>query len=111
VDLDLWVTDPRGEKCYYQHPRTAAGGWLPADVQAGYGPEEFILKQAAAGTYRIAVNYYADRRPSLAGPATLRVEVIRDYGRPEEQRATTMWRLGEEDGVVEIGEWEKREER
>ncbi|MDR1332077.1 MAG: carboxypeptidase-like regulatory domain-containing protein, partial [Tannerella sp.] len=26
TDIDLWVTDPAGEKCYYDHTRTAAGG-------------------------------------------------------------------------------------
>ena len=43
-DMDLWVTDPKDEKCYYQNTLTYLGGKISRDVTQGYGPEEFMLK-------------------------------------------------------------------
>lgn len=106
VDLDLWVIDPRGEKCYYQNRLTTIGGLMSADFTEGYGPEEFLLKKAMPGTYRIQANYYANKRAGLAGPATLKVRLIRHYGRPNQTEESLILRLGEENEVVEIGTFE-----
>src|SRR5262249_9889987 len=38
VDIDLWVTDPNNEKCYYLNRNIASGGELLADLTQGYGP-------------------------------------------------------------------------
>src|SRR4029079_3467074 len=48
-DIDLWVTDPRKEKCYYEHTETEIGGKISQDVTGGFGPEEFSLKNARQG--------------------------------------------------------------
>lgn len=45
TDIDLWVTDPNGEKCYYGHRSTAIGGRMSEDVTQGFGPEQFMLKK------------------------------------------------------------------
>jgi len=103
VDLDLWVIDPRGEKCYYQHPRTEIGGLISADFTWGYGPEEFLLKDAMPGVYTIEANYYANKQQRLAGPATLQVRMIQDYGRPSQREQVQVVRLGTENEVVKIG--------
>ena len=42
-DIDLWVTDKDGEKCYYGNRITANGGRLSRDFTQGYGPEEFCI--------------------------------------------------------------------
>ncbi|MEN8139508.1 MAG: VIT domain-containing protein, partial [Bacteroidota bacterium] len=52
-DIDLWVIDPNGEKCYYQHKATKIGGKISYDFTRGYGPEEFSLKEAIRGTYTV----------------------------------------------------------
>lgn len=44
TDMDLWVTDPMNEKCYYGNRSTNIGGFISDDLSAGYGPEEFLLK-------------------------------------------------------------------
>ncbi len=108
VDLDLWVTDPRGEKCYYQNQLTTIGALMSADFTEGYGPEEFLLKEAMPGTYLIQANYYANKQASLTGPATLEVRLIRNYGRPDQEEETMILRLSQENEVVEIGSFEVR---
>jgi uncharacterized protein YfaP (DUF2135 family) len=44
--MDLWVIEPTGEKCYYSHPSTKIGGRLSKDLTGGYGPEEYMVKNA-----------------------------------------------------------------
>ncbi len=75
TDIDLWVTDPNGEKCFYGHNQTKIGGRISKDFTTGFGPEQFILRKAIPGTYKIEVNYYGDRQVKIAGPTTVMAEV------------------------------------
>ncbi|XDD50438.1 YfaP family protein [Leptospira sp. WS92.C1] len=58
TDVDLWVIDPKGEKCYYSHPSTESGGNLDVDVIDGFGPETFTMAKALPGNYSVQVQYY-----------------------------------------------------
>lgn len=102
-DIDLWVTDPNGEKCYYEHKETAIGGMLSDDVTQGYGPEEFRLKKAKAGNYIIEANLYGDTRQNLGGPITIRAELFTDFGKPTQKRSSINFRVETDKEVVRIG--------
>ena len=52
TDIDLWVTDPNGEKAYYGNRISYQGGRMSQDYTGGYGPETFSLKQAKPGKYK-----------------------------------------------------------
>jgi len=58
TDVDLWVTGPNGEKCYYSNRSTKIGGNLDVDVIDGYGPETYTLATAKNGSYSVDVQYY-----------------------------------------------------
>lgn len=106
TDIDLWVTDPTGEKCFYSHKETRMGGHLSEDFTEGYGPEQFLLKKAAKGKYKIQVHYYGERGVKVAGKTTLLVEVFTNYGRSTEQRKVITLQLeGEEREGVYVGEF------
>lgn len=79
-DIDLWVDDPNKERCMYSHKRTEAGGKISSDFTGGYGPEEYAIKKAIPGEYKVYTNYYADRRQSLAGPVTIYLTLYTYYG-------------------------------
>ena len=64
-DMDLWVTDPNGEKCYYSNNLTYQGGLISDDFTGGYGPEEFVLRDAKPGKYKVAGELL--RRPPAGG--------------------------------------------
>ena len=102
-DMDLWVTDPFKVKCFYSHNRTQTGGMLSRDVTQGYGPEEFLIRKAKDGDYKIETHYYGSRSQKMLAPVTLYAEVYTDYGRPEEKRQTLFFRLEEKDQVVNVG--------
>lgn len=86
TDIDLWVTDPDGEKCYYSHPQTAIGGKMSDDFTEGYGPEQFLLKKAIKGKYKIEVNYYGDSQVTVSGPTTVTAEIYTRYATGKEER-------------------------
>lgn len=103
-DIDLWVIDPKGEKCWYSNQKTKIGGKLSRDLTGGYGPEEFTLKNAVPGTYSIKVHYYGDRQQSIAGPTTINVQIFTDYGKPTEKKKDISMRMKSTQEVVEVGE-------
>ncbi len=81
TDIDLWVEDPRDEKAYYKNPETDIGGHMSEDMTEGYGPEEFMLKDALNGEYKILVDYFADDVQKISGPTVLKVTMFTNYGR------------------------------
>ncbi len=102
-DMDLWVTDPYGEKCFYSHTLTEIGGRISADCTGGYGPEEFMLKTAARGKYTVQINYYGSRAQTITGPTTVQVKMITNYGQPNEKTTEVTRRLASEAEVIDIG--------
>jgi len=103
TDIDLWVIDPTGEKAYYGHSETKIGGRISEDLTEGYGPEEFILKNAVKGEYKIMVDYFSDNLQKISGPANLKVTMFTNYGRKNEKRKTIVVRLDKEEDDMEIG--------
>ena len=102
--MDLWVTEPTGEKADYSNNRTQIGGLVSRDFTQGYGPEEYLLKKSMRGKYKLEVNYYGSSAPTLTGSVTLMVDVFTNYGRKNEKRQTITVRLRESKDVVQVGE-------
>ncbi len=86
VDMDLHVTDPRNEECYYGSKATSLGGRISDDFTDGFGPEQFLLKKAVKGKYQIKTNFFGERRVTVAGPPTLMAEVFLRYASGREER-------------------------
>ena len=107
-DLDLWVTDPEGELCRFDHRFTVQGGRLSRDVTTGYGPEEFSLKHARPGHYKIEVNYYGANAQLVSGVITATVHLTAAFGsaHPEDKALTV--RLHRQSDRVLIGEFDIR---
>ena len=107
TDIDLWVTDPNGEKCFYSHKTTAIGGRISDDFTEGFGPEQFLLKTGAKGKYKIQIDYYSDTQATLAGPTTIMAEIYLYYGTNKEiKKIVTLQMQKEKEGEVFIGEVE-----
>ncbi len=76
IDLDLWVTDPSGERCYYSNRTTASGGQLDRDNYCSNyvngRPENIFWTSATSGQYVVEVNWYSD---CAAGTTSMAYEV------------------------------------
>jgi hypothetical protein len=103
TDMDLWVTEPSNEKCDYSHNRTTIGGRMSQDLTQGYGPEEYTVRRAMPGTYKIQVNYYGSNQVTLTGGTTIQATVITNFGRKNEKRKSITMRLENKQEVIDIG--------
>ncbi len=93
TDVDLHVFEPSGEHAYYAHNRTEIGGLVSRDFRQGYGPEEYVLRKAAPGRYRIKAHYFGSHQQAICGPCTVTVNIFTNFGRPDESRQVMTLRL------------------
>ena len=84
TDVDLWVIEPDGTKCFYQHKRTKSGGELSQDQTQGYGPERYQIAKAPAGEFVVLVHYFGANPNLLGGETHVNVVVTRYAGTPQE---------------------------
>ncbi|MFO1013617.1 MAG: VIT domain-containing protein [Caulobacteraceae bacterium] len=105
TDMDLWVDEPTGERVIYNNPRSAIGGRLSNDMTEGYGPEEYLLRRAIPGTYKIRVNVYRADALNPNGAITIRVRTYRAWGRPDEKAETLEVEVKpDQSGAVLVGQ-------
>ena len=93
TDMDLWVTNPEGERIYYGDRRGEDGGFYNYDFTRGYGPEEYFIKKALEGGYRVEGNYFGSGSVTLTGSIILQIEIYTNYGRANEERQVVSFRL------------------
>lgn len=105
-DMDLWVTDPNGERCFYQHTLTYQGGRISNDFTGGYGPEEFMLRDAKPGKYKVEANFYGDRQQLVTGATTLQLWLSTGFGTSRQQDRRVTLRLKQQSETVLVGEFE-----
>jgi hypothetical protein len=86
ADIDLWVDEPNGERVYYGDQLSSAGGRISNDMTDGYGPEEYAIRRAPAGAYRVRVNGYDADRINPNGPGHVLLRLQRNWGRPGAQQ-------------------------
>ena len=103
-DVDLWVTDSDGEKCFYGNRITKNGGRLSRDFTQGYGPEEFCIKTAPKGKLKIEANYFGNHQQKLLQPVTVQAEVYTNFGRANQKREVLTLQLDEVKGTFLVGE-------
>ncbi len=94
TDIDLYLIEPDGSKCYYQNRRTPHGGELSEDCTQGYGPERYRIAKAWPGEYKVLVHYCRANPNLLAGETHVNVVIARFAGTPQEvvERKTVVLR-------------------
>ena len=105
-DMDLWVTDPNGERCYYGNKNTYQGGLISDDFTGGYGPEEFVLRDAKPGKYKVEANFFGDRQQIVTGATTLNLMFSTGWGTRRQQDQRVALRLSGSSETVFVGEFE-----
>ncbi|MCP4149557.1 MAG: DUF2135 domain-containing protein [bacterium] len=101
TDMNLRITDPLMEKHDYLRKLSTIGGKLSGNVEEGYGPEEYVVKKAPEGKYKIYVN---TRGRWPRAPITLQVDIFTDYGRKNEARKSITLSLTGGNNNIYVGE-------
>jgi tetratricopeptide (TPR) repeat protein len=102
-DIDLWVTDPSSEKCYYENKLTYLGGKISNDFTGGYGPEEYMIKKAIQGEYKIQANYFGTGSQSILAPVSIHLTFITNFGKIDQKKQEVTVRLENKKDVIDVG--------
>lgn len=113
ADLDIHVIERVGaedeEEAYYSNPATERGGRVSNDMTEGYGPEEYMIRRAPDGLYRVESDYYAQDDYAEDGALKLRARLWRNFGRKTESFETVIIEMLEEKedayvlGEIQVG--------
>ena len=107
TDVDLHVVDANGEEVYYGHNLSYQGGAITRDATGGYGPEEFALRVAKPGRYRVEANFFGHRQQVLTTGTGLMMWLSSGFATAAQQDRRTTVRVKSERGErVVIGEFE-----
>ena len=85
ADVDLYVTEPSGETCWYSHKQSnGTHAKIDVDDVDGYGPEHYYLSTAEGhtlllGVYEIDVHYYDRHEQTEPVLATVLVYKADEY--------------------------------
>jgi Ca-activated chloride channel family protein len=109
TDIDLWVTDPDGEKAYYAHRLTRQGGAMSRDFTGGYGPEEFSLRRAKPGRYEVRAQFFGHRQQLVSPYTTLMLWLSTGFGKAAQKDERVVLRLSGSDQQVLVGSFEVEE--
>lgn len=103
TDIDLWVTDPDGEKAFYGHRLTRQGGAMTRDFTGGYGPEEFSLRQAKPGRYEVRAQFFGHRQQLVSPYTTLMLWLATGFGTDAQKDQRVVLRLSGRGEQVLVG--------
>jgi hypothetical protein len=106
TDIDLHVTDPNGEEVFYGKPLSYQGGRVSPDNTVGYGPEEYSLKAAKPGKYRVDVNFYGHTQQNISEATTIQLDFFTNYAADGVQKQSVTMRLKEAKDRIFVGEFE-----
>ena len=106
TDIDLWVTDPHGESAFYGRPLTRQGGRMSQDATGGYGPEEFSLRRALPGRYRVEAQFFGHTQQIVSNATTVQLWLSTGFGTPQQRDRRVTLRLTEPKERVFVGEFE-----
>ena len=76
TDIDLWITEPTGEKCGYDNKKTGNGGHLLEDLTGGFGPERYQNKGGKSGRYDIKLKYYSHNTNTFGNETHASVVIV-----------------------------------
>ncbi|HYC45427.1 MAG TPA: VIT domain-containing protein [Burkholderiales bacterium] len=80
TNLDLLVTDPNGHTLMPGSGVSYQGGRLSRNLMQGYGPEEYAVREAKPGTYRVVARYSGQTRQTVgAAPVYAHVHVYTKF--------------------------------
>jgi len=83
TDVELEVWEPSGEKCNSFHNKSESGGMISRNFSHGYGPEEYLARNAQHGKYQIWVKLFSSMQKYTG--TTILVKIWAYFGDPTKE--------------------------
>jgi Ca-activated chloride channel family protein len=99
-NMNFSIIEPSGENVNCNHPLSLTGGYL----SGGFGPEEYFVRKAMPGTYRIKTNFQGDPIEKMFGAIILKIDIYTNYGRSNEKLNSALIHMKRSKKDVVIGE-------
>ncbi len=93
TDIDLHVIDPNNEETYYSHKLSYQGGLNSDDNTSGFGPEDYSLKTAKKGIYRVEVNFYGNYQQKISDKTHVYLDFYTNWGTLRQQKKSVILEL------------------
>jgi tetratricopeptide (TPR) repeat protein len=107
TDVDLHVTEPDGEECYYNRKTTKRGGHITRDVTDGYGPEMYMSSESAeSGTYKVSVQYFSSDQNRASTRSKVYVSIYQYWGTPNEKLISKSVALTGQKQMIDVAKTE-----
>jgi TonB-dependent SusC/RagA subfamily outer membrane receptor len=108
---NVLIMEPDGTTCSYLKPESANGGKLTINdnYYRGYysdAPEEYQIKKAQDGKYKIKLNYsdYRGYYYDVKVPTVVKIALFKNFGKPNQTIVIENVIMDNQHGEVEIGE-------
>jgi Ca-activated chloride channel homolog len=89
----LRITEPSGEQANHNHPDTTIGGLIFGRVSNGSGLEEYEIRKAMQGMFKMEITPSWSIPPKNIVPTVLRVDVFTNFGRPNQTHKLEIFKL------------------
>jgi len=85
TDVDLHVVEPSGEEVFYKNRNSRAGGEITRDVTEGFGPEMYVIRNAAEGNYVVKAKFYGSDANRTQARTKVYLSIYEDFGGRKER--------------------------
>jgi tetratricopeptide (TPR) repeat protein len=89
----LKVTEPSGEQPDYGDRETTIGGLLLSQVNIGGGLEEYVIRKAMHGKFKLESSPVWNNQAKNPMPAMIRIDVFTNFGRSDQTHKMDVIRL------------------
>ncbi len=106
TDVDLHVTEPSGEECFYKNSKTRSDGRITSDITTGFGPEMYFNANAPKGKYRIEAKFFGNQQNRTKVRNRVYLTIFESLGTDDEtltRKVVQLQKVSEKEAVITIG--------
>lgn len=103
ADVDLIVIEPGDEKCCFSNRYTKSGGKMTSDMSRGYGPEEYTIRYAPKGKFRVKVRNLTEKKYLEKSAIVGYASIYTKYGTNDQTVQKLTFELKEQGELLMLG--------
>lgn len=103
TDVNLLVNEPR-DATIVADTRGSSVPLASPNIRGGYGPDQYLVRAALRGDYRVDVVESRTTAQRLFGPTIVKVDIFTNYGREKERHRTLLVRIKQPGETIHVAD-------